>query len=108
MIPVPDKECPYEYYSRILISSDTQKGHYKLIYRIRPNYRTYPYKRTVKQCRSRQVKASVVFVYFFIKAYVVGAIQMNPHYTCFYEENQKKCINIIKQVLFPWKCTLSR
>ena len=35
-------------------------------YRIRPNYRTYPYKRTVNQFRSRQISASVVFVYFFM------------------------------------------
>ena len=41
-------------------------------YRIRPNYRTYPYKRSVKQFRSLQITASVLFVYFFIKAYVVG------------------------------------
>ena len=41
-------------------------------YRIRPNYRTYSYKRTVKQFHSLQIIASVLFVYFFIKAYVVG------------------------------------
>ena len=41
-------------------------------YRIRSNYRTYPYKRTVKQFRSLQITASVLFVYVFIKAYVVG------------------------------------
>ena len=41
-------------------------------YRILPNYRTYSYdKRSVKQFRSLQITASVVFVYFFIKAYVV-------------------------------------
>ena len=44
----------------------------KKTYRIRPNYRTYPYKRTVKQFRSLQITASVHFVYFFIRAYVVG------------------------------------
>ena len=37
-----------------------------------PNYRTYSYKRTVKQFHSLQIIASVLFVYFFIKAYVVG------------------------------------
>ena len=42
-------------------------------YRIRPNYHTYSYKRTVKQFHSLQIIASVLFVYFFIKAYVVGA-----------------------------------
>ena len=46
-------------------------------YRIRPNYRTYPYKRTVKQFRSLQITASVIFVYFFVKAYVVGT-----HWNC--------------------------
>ena len=38
--------------------------------RIRPNYRTYPYERTVKQIRSLQITASVLFV--FINAYVMG------------------------------------
>ena len=41
-------------------------------YRIRSNYRTYPYKRTVKKFRSLQITASVIFLYFFLKAYVVG------------------------------------
>ena len=40
-------------------------------YRIRSNYRTYHYKRTVKKFRSLQITASVLFLYFFIKAYVV-------------------------------------
>ena len=40
-------------------------------YRVQPNYRTYTYKRTVKQFCSLQVTASVLFVYF-IKAHVVG------------------------------------
>ena len=44
---------------------------YTLRYRIRPNCCTYPYKRTVKQFRSLQITASVIFVYF-IKAYAVG------------------------------------
>ena len=42
------------------------------VYRIRSNYRTYPYKRTVEKFRSLQITASVLFLYFFIKAYVVG------------------------------------
>ena len=42
------------------------------IFRIRPNYSTYPYKRTVKQFRCLQITASVFSRYFFIKAYVVG------------------------------------
>ena len=32
-----------------------------VLYRIRPNYCTYPYKRTVKQFRSLQITASVLF-----------------------------------------------
>ena len=46
--------------------------HIFMNYRIQSYYRTYPYKRTVKQFRSLQITASVLFVYFFIKAYVVG------------------------------------
>ena len=42
------------------------------IYCIRSNYRTYLYKRTVKKFRSLQITANVLFLYFFIKAYVVG------------------------------------
>ena len=41
-------------------------------YRIRSSYRTYPYKHTVKKFRSLQITASVIFLYFFLKAYVVG------------------------------------
>ena len=41
-------------------------------YRIRPDYHTYPYKRTVEQVSSLQITAGVCFAYFFIKAYVVG------------------------------------
>ena len=43
-----------------------------LIYRIRSNYCTYPYKRTVKKFHSLQITASVIFLYFLLKAYVVG------------------------------------
>ena len=43
-----------------------------LEYRIRSNYRTYPYKRTLMKFRSL-ITASVLFIYFFIKAYVVGS-----------------------------------
>ena len=41
-------------------------------FRIQPNYRTYCYKCTVKQLPSLQITATVLFVYFFMKAYVVG------------------------------------
>ena len=40
--------------------------------RYRSNYRTYSNKRTLKQFRSLQITASVLFVYFFIKTYVVS------------------------------------
>ena len=43
-----------------------------LIYRIWPIYRIYPYKRTVKHFCSLPITASVLFVNFFVKAYVVG------------------------------------
>ena len=46
--------------------------HLNMTYCIRSNYRTYPYKRTVEKFRSLQITASVLFLYFFIKAYVVG------------------------------------
>ena len=36
-----------------------------------------PYKRTVKKFRSLQITASVLFLYFFIKAYVVGIAHLN-------------------------------
>ena len=42
------------------------------IYRIRPNYCTYPYKSTVKKFHSPQITASALFVFFFIQTYVVG------------------------------------
>ena len=49
-----------------------KKKNKKRTYRIRSNYRTYPYKRTVKQFRTLRITASVLFGYFFIKAYAVG------------------------------------
>ena len=70
------------------------------IYSIRPNYRTYPYKGTVKQFLSLQVTASVLFCLLFYKGIccrypfdlhqLVDAIQMSTHNICFYEENQKE------------------
>ena len=44
----------------------------KYMYHIQSNYRTYPDKGTVKKFHSPQITASVLFLYFFIKAYVVG------------------------------------
>ena len=71
------------------------------IYRIRPNYRTYPYiKLTVKQFRSLQITTSVPFVYFFIKTNIVdthlNCIDLSMQFKCvpttyvFYKENKKK------------------
>ena len=54
------------FYRHYLYSTDEGK------YCIQPNYLTYPYKRTVKQFRSLQITACVLFVYFLIKVYVVG------------------------------------
>ena len=42
------------------------------VYRIPSNYHTYPYKHTLMKFRSLII-ASVLFIYFFIKAYVVGS-----------------------------------
>ena len=58
-------------------------------YHIRSDYRTYPYKRTVKKFRSLQITANVLFLYFFIKAYVVGT-HLNCILSILYKENQKK------------------
>ena len=73
----------------IISSSLKMQKHY-----IQPNYRTYPYKCTVKQSHSLKITAHLLFVYFFIKANVdkgiyceypfelhrlVDAIQMSTH-----------------------------
>ena len=59
-------------------------------YYIRPNYHIYPYKGTVKHSRNLQITDSVLFVYFFIKAYVVGTYLNYIDNICFYKENQEK------------------
>ena len=59
----------------------------KHIYRIWPNYCTYPYKRTVKQFHSLQIIASVLFVCFFIKAYFV-----DTHLNCIDKSMQFKWV----------------
>ena len=56
-------------------------------YRIRSNYRTYPYKHTLMKFRSLQITASVHFIYFFIKAYVVGS-----HLNCINKSMQFKWV----------------
>ena len=69
-------------------------------YRIRPNYRTYPYKRTVKKFRSLQITTSVLFSLLLYKGICCGysfelhrqvdAIQMSTHNICLCKESQKK------------------
>ena len=77
------------------------------VYLICPNYCTYPYKRKVKQFRSFQITARVFFVYFLIKAYVVGtnsncinlSMQMSTQNICFYKKiNQKNKSHIHHQI----------
>ena len=61
-------------------------------YHIRPNYRTYPYKRTVKKFRSLQITTSVLFSLLLYKGICCGysfelhrqvdAIQMSTHNIC--------------------------
>ena len=77
-----------------------ERPHQSITYHTQPHYHTYSYKRTVKQFRSLQITASILFVYFFITALcnghpfelhrLVDAIQMSTHNICFYKENQKK------------------
>ena len=72
-------------------------------YRIRPNYRTYPYKRTVKKFRSLQITTSVLFSLLLYKGICCGysfelhrqvdAIQMSTHNICLCKESQKKSHN---------------
>ena len=45
-------------------------------YSSRPIYHTYTHKQTAKRFRSLQITTSALFVYFFMKAYVVG-IRLN-------------------------------
>ena len=59
-------------------------------YRICPNYCTYPFKHTVKQFRSLQITANILFVYNFTKAYIVGTPSISTQNICFYKDNQKK------------------
>ena len=79
------------------------------IYRIRLNYRTYPYKHTVGQFHSIQITASVLFVCFFIKAYIVGThlnctglsmqFKWVPTTYAFIKKfREKNCISIIREV----------
>ena len=67
------------------------------IYHILPNYRTYLYKRTVKQICSLQITASVLFVYLGICCWcsfelhrLVDAIQMSTHNIVFIKTIRRK------------------
>ena len=55
--------------SIILFFKDSEDGAMTETYCIRHNYRTYPYKRSVKGFRSLQMIVRVLFVYVFLKAY---------------------------------------
>ena len=58
-----------------IVSSTRRKNVWMdLTYRIRSNYRTYPYKRTVKKFHRLQITACVLFLYILIKAYVAGTL----------------------------------
>ena len=72
----------------------------KMEYQIRPNYRTYTYKHSVKQFRSLQITASqCTFCLFLYKRICCGypfelhrqvdAIQMGTHNICLYKEKKK-------------------
>ena len=68
------QECPYIVFTLKAFSKIVADDilFFFIIYHIQSNYCTYPYKRTVKKFRCLQITASVLFLYFFIKAYVVG------------------------------------
>ena len=58
-------------------------------YRIRPNYRTCSYKRTVKQFSNLKDYNQCTFIYFFMKkTYVVGT-----HLNCFDKSRQFKRVS---------------
>ena len=63
------------------------KRPYDAAYCIWANYRTRLYKGTVKQFYSLQITSSVLLVYFFIKAYVVGThLNCTPYnFICFFK-----------------------
>ena len=73
-------------------------------YRIRPNYRTYPYKHTVKKFRSLQITASVLFSLLLYKGICCGYKSMQFKWLlttyAFVKKVRKNRIVIIKQGLF--------
>ena len=83
----------------IIAKSEVRKTFFKHTfqwYYIQPNYHVYPYKCSVKQFYSLQITASVLFVYFFIKAYLEDTHsncidkQMTTHNIRFHKEDRKK------------------
>ena len=76
-----------ENYWSTMVNGASNSAHLFNIYLIRSNYHTYLYKLTVKQFSSLQITASVLFVFFFIKAYVVGT-----HLNCIDKSMQFKWV----------------
>ena len=88
-------------------------------YRIRPNYRTDPYKRIVKQFLSLQITYLQITYYLLLYKSIccwyslelprlVKAIQMSTNNICFHKENQKtNRISIIKYTLIQIPAYLS-
>ena len=70
-------------YAPILILSQKYPW---VVYHILSYHRTYPYKCKIKQFHSLQITANVLFVYLYIKTYVVGT--------------HLNCINLLMQ--FKW------
>ena len=66
------EEIPLLSTAMMLSNNIFAKSTLRISYHIQPNYHTYPSKCTVKQFHILQITASVLFVYFFIKAYIVG------------------------------------
>ena len=72
--------------------------YYNYTYRIRPNYRTYSYKRTVKRFHSLQITGSVLFRLLLYKGVCCGysfelhrlvdAIRMSTHNICRCNSNE--------------------
>ena len=92
-------------FARNLTLNSHAAANYK--YRIRPNYCTYPYKRTVKQFRSLQNTASVLLSACWKRHMCCGnpfelhrlvdAVQKSSHNICSYRENQEKRTTHIQQ-----------
>ena len=86
-------------WSESSLGANVRRYVYRRIYRIRPNFRTYPYKRTVDKFSSLRVTASVFCLllykgiccgYPFELHRLVDAIQMSIHNICFYKKKSGK------------------